>query len=305
MNEFAAGFTDAYRDDLAQMLDLGEELSLVHTPDVSVSGIPARQDLDAEFYGKPVQSLDPETPEGMIGRTKAKQAVRDLGVLDAVASMYLYAAALHSALPEGTVADLAPEQEAFSRDLLEKVHGLIGESYHTYSKYQFISNRTDELITATSARIVDENQKLIARELDITIGDDFLEKTLTVSELPTSFEGERVFTVRQAISPAKNETVTEAAHLFQENGSPEDMDILMDFYFTEVRGVENTTVEGLVARYQDADRAARLRAILAGLRLQAAGVRESNKLALSNPDVTLPSAAELHEYQSLLDEMRA
>jgi len=302
MSEFTTGFIDAYRDDLTGMLDIGEELALIHTPGVVVSGIPSQQATRTMVQGDLLQGHDTEIPESNL-RKEEFIGLSTLIYLDGYATTQLCFTVLEREIPRDT--PLTAGQKARVGQVTTNARDLIDGGYHTYAKYGFRNAATGEDIVVTNARIVDGADSLLARELEIVVSDEYVAKTFTIRELPTSFDGQTILTVGQTLAPVRNDTLVEAAAFLEESGTPEDMSVITGFFYSEYTGTENTEVAGLLAKHEGTGQAERLKTVLDNIRSRAAEARENNKLASSNPETALPSATELYEYQALLSRMRA
>ena len=120
MSEFKTGYVDAYRADIISMLDLAEELPLVHSPDVTISGHLHTNNLSVDVAGQSLTERDPESEEGIQARTDAAIGMIDLYHLSARVGMQLFASEINAAIPAGATA-YTVEQEALADRILHKV----------------------------------------------------------------------------------------------------------------------------------------------------------------------------------------
>lgn len=304
--EFAAGYIDAYRARLTEMLGIGEELSLVRLPDVTISGIPSVHPYHAEFCGRPVQELDAATLEGVTARGEAEIGVAMLGHLDSLAAMQLFFSTFVAEVPsEDMGPSLTARQEVLVDEILASSRRLTESGYHTYNKYGFVDSESSEHIAVTSSRIVNEAQAPIARELRVVVRDESLARTLLINELPTSFDGKAELSIRQSLSPVDNQALREAQSLFREIGLEGSMDLLLKLFMSESRGIKNPAAEALLARYNETKYAERMRGVMDAIKREAAGARANRHMILANPEMALPSATELADYHNVLSRIRA
>lgn len=294
MSTAEAGFRDAYRDDILALVTSVVEAPLFRAPTTVVSGTVGQQDMDAIFQGKPLGDIDPRTPEGLEGEREAKVGFVGLAALRSVASMHLLVTLLNAPQQEKAADEMAVLQ------ISEVFKGCTGD----YIKYDLGEDTGAEKKTAvTSSRLSTPASSLLAREVKLSIVDTHVERSLIISQLPTSLDAKLGLSIKQVVSPVMDELETEAAVFFLDNNDTEGPKVLRSLFVSELRGTPNHDVEDLLARYECTDKLEKLEQLLNDMRQKAAAVQESSKLIFAHPGIESPSAANLDEYQKLIAQI--
>lgn len=306
MSELKAGFIDAYRTDIESMLTLAEELPLVCSPDVIVKGNPYTGDFEATVDGQVVEGQNYVAAESSRAQTQKRIGAVQMAGLGAQATMHLLAYEFKAAIPPFT-AEPTPEQNELADSLQRKAQEQLYDGNFSYAAFEFVDNRSGESITISTCHMTNASSPVHARQLSLAISDAYVKKELTISDLPISFDGQTTFEIRQSISPVPDETLWQAATLFQENDSLDDMAIIHNLFAAELTGSRNADdeVEKLLAKYAHSGKLDQLKIILEAIKQKAEAAKMNSTFTMANPEMTLPSAEELADYKSILSQVRS
>jgi hypothetical protein len=306
MSEFKTGFVDAYRADILSMLDLAEELPLIHSPDIAINGHLKDDSMSIDVAGQSLAEHDPKSAEGIQARTGAAIGLEQLHSLGTRATMQLFASELNTVIPADTT-EYTAEQQELADNIVHKAQDQIQGADHSYAAYHFIDNESGESIDITSSRITSASTAVHARAITLSVSDAYIKKEVTISEMPVSFNGETTLDIWQTISPVEDETWRAAAELFYDNGSPEDMSIILALFTSELtgRGDASHEVKSLLARFEASDKIEQLKRILEEVKQKAEATKMNSAFSLASPEMTLPSAKELGDYKTLLSQIRS
>lgn len=299
MTEFISNYIEAYQADIKLMLDLAEELSLVHNPDVTINGNLNTGNIECIVGGHPVEAQELEPVESVRARNS-------LTMLRADAKMQLYASEVGKIIPADTV-KYTVEQKKISDDIVREVHDQIDAADIGYSAYTFFDDKHDEHVAITSSRVVGAMSHINVRQMTMNMSDAYVQKQVTITEMPVSFDGETDYKIKQTIHPVYDETLHEANQLFQDSGSPEDMDVLNKLFFSRLTGhdILGHEMEDLIAKFEANGKIEQLRKIIEEVQQKADAAIMSADFNIDNPEMTLPSAAELSEYKERLSRIRS
>lgn len=306
MSEFKTGFIDGYRADIISMLDMAEELPLFHKPSITIKGNIYSDDINFDVAGQALADQDTESVEGIQAHTDAAVGMTILYSLGTRSTMQLFDSELRTKIPPETV-KYTSEQRELIEGLVQKAQVEIDSSDYRYSAFKFSKSDLGESIEVKDSSLTGATSNVRARCLTLSICDAYVRKEVTISELPISFYGETTLDISQSISPVDDNTLHEAAELFYEDGTPEDMGVLLSLFASELTGKGNadTEVKDLLARFEAKAGIDRLKKILEAIKQKAEAAKLNSAFNLASPEMTLPSATELSEYMTLLDQLRS
>ncbi len=284
-----------------------EELPLTHTPDITIWGRLDTDDVTINVAGSPLAEPYPNSVEGIQERLSVLMGLWYLHALDALATIDLLASECSTIIPVGSTEYTAEQEEALVNRIVRKARDQIYGADHSHAVYHFINNKSGESIQVTSSLITSPSTAVHVRNITIRVSDAYIKKELTISETPVSFSGVTTLDIRQTINPVADETWRAAGELFADNGSLEDMGIIRGLFTSELTGGADAShdVETLRARFEANGKIEQLDRILEEVKRQAKAANMNSAFSRANPEMTLPSAAELDEYKMLLSQIRS
>lgn len=305
MSETVKDFNEAYKSHLLEMLVKGEELSLSYTPLVSLSGYLQEGQLQGFVNKESINDLDFYSPDNLKKVRLVDSGELGLTALKATVSINLMLEVCEEELGSSDANGLSKEQELTVDDIKTKIDKLIENPKVNYTNYKFTDTRTGEEIDIKSHKLSDNLGNPLGRNLTISIKDQYLNKELTIKELPKNFDGDMQLEVKQYLKPIVDEQIKEAVEFFLSVGFNEGISYLMYNYANELGpGNAQKEEDELLTRFSayssDSDK---LKDLIAKFKARATAINEYHKLLLSNPEVELPSAEELFDYKKIIDDL--
>lgn len=306
MTHISREFSDLHRAKLESIFELTDELGLMYRPDVFVRGGIQSDDVDAQINGLPVNDYRDTPDEHVSAIAYAKIGLVDLNTLATVAAMNVSLREIGAAIPDETI-EYTPDQEKFVDEVSQKAEKLILDTEGRHATYNFPNTVTSEAICVRSNKLTAIGGTVVAREVSLSVSDEFTKREITVSELPVSFDGESELSVEQKILPVYGGILDGAKTLFDEEEIGEGLGVLHKFCSQRLRE-SSEAVEGLDelrAKFQGLGRLNELEAVLEDVSNKVDAAKAGNRLSVASPDLLLPSEADLDQYVALLSDMRA
>lgn len=306
MSDYKDSFIETYNDDAVSMIDLAEELVLVHTPNVSLTGNPYTEKFDSRIDGYAMEDIEGASGDFKDARKKEAAALMKLIGFGTRVSMDLAANELGTATP-GDTDPYTAEQEALVEGIFSQAGAEVESGTYTYSSFEFVNESTDETVAITLCEMKSTTSAVHARQLDISVSDQHLAKTLRISESPASSQGNTTVDIKQSIEPTNDELMGRVSNFFQEKDSLEDRTVVHSIFLAELTGSNSASqdLDRILNKYKDSEDFNRLVELLEEVKQRAQAIKLSRSFIMTNPEIDLPSAPELQEYKDLLSQIRA